>query len=255
MCTLSIIPFSENDRTGYRMVSSRDESRARAEAQPPRWRELSATLRGIWPTDPEGGGTWVAVANSGLGLAVLNRNPEPPIPIPPSGTLVSRGKLIPKLIDADSLAEIGERLGQMPLERFAPFRIAATALEEGGVRCLEAIWDRTELVLKPLVTPPVCLVSSGLGDSRVAARIPLFSDLVSADPTPASQDAFHGHVWLEQREISVMMARSDATTVSITTCEVSRASDRRVNVRMAYTPVSQPLAHAVGRLVRGGAGV
>jgi len=255
MCTLSIIPLSVDRLSGYRMVSSRDESRDRSEAKPPRWRELSETLRGIWPTDPEGGGTWVAVANSGLGLALLNRNPEPPIAIPPPGPLVSRGKLIPKLIDSASLAEVAQRLRSMPLDRFAPFRILATAFERGQVHCVEVVWDRSDLDVKPAVQPPLCLVSSGLGDSRVQARLPLFSDLVKKNPNPEAQDAFHKHVWRDRREISVLMERPDATTVSITTCDVLTQPDGRPAVRMGYAAVKWSKAHSTPQLARGRASV
>lgn len=252
MCTVSIIPFVSAGRSGYRLVSSRDEQRARTEAQPARWRELSRSLRGIWPTDPEGGGTWIAAATSGLGLAILNRNLEPPLADLPPSTLVSRGKLIPKLIDAADLAEVVDRIRGLPLALFSPFRLVAVALNGPVVRCLEVTWDRTELEVAPESMPPICFASSGLGDSLVTPRLGLFSELVGDEGLAASQDAFHHHRWPDKPEISVMMSREDARTVSITTCEVVRGIEDHATVRMSYAPVLATEAPSGARIAHRG---
>ncbi len=177
----------------------------------------------MWPTDPDGGGTWIAARADGLVLGVLNRNIpahnhsplpaiHPPPPVPPTPDR-SRGGLIPRLIDASHAAQVMEALAGQNLAGLAPFCLLA--LDPDGAARL-ATWDG--LALEPIVilTPPFCLASSGLGDDRVYPRIPLFATMVAADPSPEAQDAFHRHRWDDAPEISVLMSRPDARTVSIT---------------------------------------
>src|SRR5438045_8012571 len=93
MCTLSVISVPQarwpRGPIGLRVVVSRDEQRERPAALAPRWRPLDQShglpgpRRAIWPTDPRGGGTWIAAAESGLVLSILNLNLEPEPILPP----------------------------------------------------------------------------------------------------------------------------------------------------------------------------
>ena len=89
---------------------------------------------------------------------------------------------------------------------------------------------------------PACFVSSGLGDRRVAPRLGLFNALVRPVVTGEiaavreAQDAFHRHTWKSRRNISVMMTRKDARTVSVTTVEVAPGGEG-AGVEMKYRPV------------------
>lgn len=228
MCTASLIPLPD----GLRLVFNRDESRTRAPGLPPAWHDLPHGLRAIWPTDPAAGGTWIAASTRGLVLAVMNYNLEPP-PSPP-GSPASRGSLIPRLIDALSPALAAQRLDAMDLAPFPPFRMLAA--DPGSV--LELRWDRARLERVEPGRPPLCWASSGLGDSRVRPRLPLFEERVARDPTPGAQDAFHRHAWPDRPEISVRMSRAEARTVSITTVQVLRsATPGRFEVRMDTEPI------------------
>jgi hypothetical protein len=249
MCTLSIISVAAQDGwtrapVGLRIVASRDEQRTRPPALAPRWRPLDqragqGATRAIWPTDPRGGGTWIAAADSGLVLCLLNLNLEPEPPLPPD--LVSRGRIIPSLISANGARAAIAGLRQMNLSLFAPFRLAA--VEAGAAEqptILVARWDREELTVQPIDGTPMCLASSGLGDSLVQSRRDLFDELVvQQGQTPQAQDRFHLHHWPEQPEVSVLMSRPDARTVSITTVEVSAHAglDGVFGVRMGYQPI------------------
>ena len=207
MCTVTVIPTP----SGPRLVHSRDEQRARGQALPPVSQQLPSGRRAVWPTDPDGGGTWIAARADGLVLAVLNRN------IPPNGRprpSRSRGGLIPGLIDAAHAAEAMDQLMGQDLAGLAPFRILA--LDPDGAARL-ATWDGLTLDRAAVLEPPFCLASSGLGDDRVYPRIPLFGAMVAQDPRPETQDAYHRHRWDDAPEISVLMSRPDARTVSITT--------------------------------------
>lgn len=212
MCTLTIIPW----KTGFRLVTNRDESRRRAPARLPR--EVSVGGVGaVWPTDPLGGGTWVAVSERGLALSVLNLNPRPARELERRPDDESRGLLIPSLIASESAERAMEELGTLNLARYMPFTLVAA----DGERLLSARWDREELRVSSRSLGPACFVSSGLGDEVVAARLPLFTEMVAARGWAAdAQDAFHAHAWADGLERSVLMSREDARTVSRTVVEV-----------------------------------
>lgn len=238
MCTLSAINLMTSEgRPGYRLVMNRDESRLRGRAQPPAWREVDG-VRAIWPVDPDGGGTWIAVAETGLALALVNSFPEP-MPDPPVGR-ISRGAIVPRLIASEGIEGVLTGLEELEIERFVPFRLVAIDLSEGeaGVepRMLVVDWDRRELAVETHLDGPICLVSSGLGDRAVSPRLDLFEEMVIGGGLSAGeQDRFHAHRWADRPEISVMMERDEARTVSVTTVECRPDSDEPV--RMDYREV------------------
>ncbi|HRQ71992.1 MAG TPA: NRDE family protein [Phycisphaerales bacterium] len=256
VCTLSVIPLPG---AGFRLVTNRDESRGRAAADPPEWRgPPTLPVRALWPTDTHAGGTWVAAAETGLALALLNVNVPGAESAPPRAGRRSRGLLIPSLIDACTTDEAADRLAAADLARFDPFRLVAVQPDTEGVpRSLDARWDGEHLHLTAHGQAAVCFASSGLGDELVLPRLPLFEELVVAPgPTPGAQDAFHAHRWPHRPEISVLMTRDAARTVSVTAVEVipaERAGPRGVrwSVRMAYRGVPEAVVrpgHATASL-------
>lgn len=246
MCTVTLIPIHRAHGVGFRMVFSRDEQRERPDASAPAWRRLADGTRAIWPTDPKSGGTWIAGSESGMVLCTLNANIESATVMPPPALLSSRGELVPALVALRGVDSVASVLAGMELNRFAPFRLLAiepVPAESGidaGRRALLASWDRQALRVVEVGTGPLCLASSGLGDSKVLPRLALFRDLVMrAGGTSAAQDRFHRHAWPAMPEISVLMARSDARTVSITTVEVTPQAGTGWNVDMAYMAVRE----------------
>ncbi len=224
MCTLTVIPlFDEGDAiAGYRLVTNRDEARWRPVAEPPVLHAVGERAA-IWPIDPLAEGTWVGVNDAGLLLSILNGNPHPPPRLPSRSELISRGRLIPRLLEEDAAEDAFARLERdFDLDAFAPFRLVA--VDENGVH--SAVWDRERSLRPQRPSACACFVSSGLGDHLVAPRIELFNRFFKNQqaPTPAEQDAFHAHRWPERPELSVRMSRPDARTVSRTTVEVRRRS-------------------------------
>jgi hypothetical protein len=256
VCTVSIIPLPA-PRSGYRVVFNRDEQRSREPGLPPRWHATPAGAgavpgRALWPTDGAAGGTWIAASERGVVLALMNLNLEP-APDLTGADPVSRGMLIPRLVGlagagADAVAAA---LRERRLERFAPFRLLVVEPGAGaaGPRISECVWDLERLSVRRHGAAAVCLASSGLGDSRVLPRLALFRRCVECagrGPTPAAQDRFHRHAWERRPEISVLMSRPDARTVSITTVEVARrwigagsAGEDAFDVTMAYERVAE----------------
>ncbi|MFK7882779.1 MAG: NRDE family protein [Phycisphaerales bacterium] len=215
MCTVTVIRTDD----GCRVMHARDEQRSRQDGLPAVWRGLGSGRRAIWPTDADAGGTWVAARDDGVVLALLNRN----IPANgrPPGTR-SRGAIIPALIDLESPQTMLKHLAGMDLEGVSPFRlIAIDALGSGTV----VTFDGLELSEPSPSGPPSCLASSGLGDEHVQVRLPLFEQMMGQSATPEQQAAYHKHRWDDRPEVSVLMSRRDARTVSITTIDVVAGQD------------------------------
>ncbi|MAY73384.1 MAG: hypothetical protein CMJ31_01420 [Phycisphaerae bacterium] len=231
MCSLSIISTAGG---GYRLVHSRDEQRSRSEAAAPAWHDLENGRRAMFPVDPDSGGTWVALRDDGACLAIMNVNPEPPPELDRS-ELVSRGKIVPALLEEDEPWTL-TAIRRVMTASFAPFRLVAVS-PEGEVAALTSFGGERSSVDQP--GTPAVWASSGLGDSVVEDRIPLFEGLVGANPTAGSQDAFHAHRWPGRGAASVLMSRRDARTVSVTSVSVERDGDELGEVRMDYTVVPE----------------
>ncbi len=217
MCTLTLVRMAE----AWRVVCSRDESPTRARAIPPREVRFGERA-GLLPTDPQGGGTWIAVNDAGVVFALLNKS-EPDVP---AAGRESRGAIIPSLMWATSAEDAMRAAGEIDAARFRAFRLVTI---DGKGLCV-GVGDGARFV-RAAVTPRVeawCAASSGLGDELVEpARVRLFDEIVAgaADGFDA-QDAFHRHRWEERPHMSVDMMRHGAQTVSVTAVTVmSRACE------------------------------
>lgn len=209
MCTLTVIPLpGDRLRVGF----NRDEQRTRAIGLPP---DVHTTggRSAVYPTDPKSGGTWLAVNDAGLVLAVLNTNP----PVPPLFRVRrSRGEIIPALLDADTPADaLSEFDRGFDFADFAPFRLVLV----GHGILADVRWDGREpmVVNRLLASVPLLFTSSGLGDHVVGGvRRDLFEAMFAANSAawPTVQDAFHRHRWPGREHLSIEVCRPDARTVS-----------------------------------------
>jgi len=241
MCTLSIIELPGG---GYRAVQNRDEQRSRGQAYPSAWRTLDSGLRIQYPTDSDAGGTWIAVNGHGVSAGVLNfqtggkSNPN---------ASKSRGEIPLMLIEQGDLDSMLSLLRGLDLSVYACFTGFGIVSGDDGVRVLIVQWDGTELHIVRTGSDgfePVVIASSGLGDELVQGRLPLFAEMVVSDPSPETQDAFHHHQWTDRPEVSVMVSRSAARTVSITSIEVTGNNEPM----MVYQELTEndPLRDPVG---------
>lgn len=222
MCTVSVVAL----RDRLRVMCNRDERHTRLEAWHPR-AEATASGFALMPVDPDTGGTWIAVTSHGLVFTLLNGDGPAPAGAP------SRGRLIPALLDARSMAEVVERAERLCGTPWPPHRLIVTSrmrvvelrLRARGVGVSEV----------PLTTPVMRTSSSFEAATVVPARRALFLAQVEGAPDPlAAQDAFHRHRWTDRAWASVDMRRHDAATHSITTVDV--AADR---IAMRYEPRRQ----------------
>lgn len=180
------------------------------------------------PIDPSSNGTWVAVNDAGIALTLLNYN----LPDPPTGRDLSRGSVIPALIEASTVEQVIELARGIEHDRMMPFRLVAFDGES------LMLWRGTEPVERAEVGPwsrePVMWTSSGLGDHLVEGpRRELFEGWFGKDPAGYldEQLAFHRHQWPDREHLSVCMHRADARTVSYTTLDMD--TDR---ITMTYLP-------------------
>lgn len=224
MCTVSVVPTE----AGFRVVCNRDEQRARPVAQPPTVHHFGRTA-GVWPGDPLSGGTWIGVNDAGLAMVVLNRPSTQPRPGRQRG--LSRGTIIPGLLRLTTAESAIDAVGDLPLDRFDPFTLV---IVQGDVVCSVTSSEGALTSQVQMFTKPVMFTSSSLGEEIAdGPRRGLFARLVERTGSPLyGQRAFHRHRWPHMPEISVLMSRRDAATVSRTLLDVGRRG-----IRVHYTPI------------------
>jgi uncharacterized protein with NRDE domain len=209
VCTVTILPLKPGLT---RLVCNRDEKHSRALALPPRdYSSQGADY--LAPLDPQSEGTWIAVNQAGVLFVLLNRSA---IVSGERKTIRrSRGALIPSLQDATSIVTAVDTMRRLKTNDYAPFRLIVT----DGHRIAELLNATNRLiVLQYQLLKPVMFTSSGLGDHLVdSPRRGLFRSMLSAKAvSEIQQNAFHRHRWADHPELSVLMNRPDAATVSIT---------------------------------------
>lgn len=221
MCTISIVPHGHD----VRVVCNRDERRDRAVALAPAVYRVGRQ-QALFPMDPDSGGTWIGVNRAGLVVALLNRNPcagraGSARRHGSAAQLASRGVIVPLLLQCDCGCDGLARLNRLPPAAFAAFRIVL--LEGRSVWTADGGGGVTLQVEQHGVDRPHVFSSSSLGDRVVEEpRRRLFERLISGDRDRwlAGQARFHRHRWQHRPEISVLMSRDDARTVSRTRIDV-----------------------------------
>lgn len=230
MCTVTVVPLED----GFRLVCNRDERRDRPTAEPPT-RHTIEGRNAMFPVDPASRGTWVGVNDVGLAAAILNRNHTPTSSNADANARdaeplrVSRGRIVPTLLACRSIEEALERCATLDVRAFAPFRLllvhgATAVIATSNTRALS--YEVVRLVR------PVMETSSSLGDELVEGpRGRLFHRMLGRSQCAwlLAQRCFHEHQWTSRPEISVMMERLDARTVSQTLIDV-----RRHSIEVAY---------------------
>ena len=222
MCTLSFIPQSE----GFFVAMNRDERLTREQALLPALRR-SGGVQALYPSEPSGG-TWIAATNMGAVFALMNRS------IFVQKARLSRGLIIPQLLEQTSFAAIERRMKTLERRDYAPFRLFAILAREQTIGEWRSDGDRFEVQRHPWEARH--WYSSGLGD--LAAE-----EHRKAAVTAAWQAPDAGSLpWLRSLHrqhnggpgpFSICVHRADAATLSYT--EVVCKAD---NITMRYQPGS-----------------
>ena len=179
----------------------------------------------LWPVDPQSGGTWIGVNDSGLAMVLLNRHQRDAPAWTPTH---SRGVLIPRLLGEARLdtvvARVREELAPSDGDvQFEPFTLVM--IQRHDVATIDYCAG-TMSMAQCRLGRPLLFTSSSLGDELVERpRRRLFAALVESSRRPlAAQARFHRHCWPDRPHLSVRMTRADAATVSHTTIDVSGAA-------------------------------
>lgn len=209
MCTLTYLLKED----GYELFFNRDEQRTRSLAITP---EFNQTKNAIYPIDPQGQGTWIAVNKQGLSLALLNYYQAP---FNTNKNIVSRGKLILSLLDIEG--DIIKHLETIDLGIYQPFQLCIFAdnlsIENNIIHSLK--WTGSELIIAEIDLP---ITSSSVDFDDVSEkRQRRFIDIVDKkQPSSAQHKEYHFSTDTEGK-YSVNMQREDAKTVSISHISVN----------------------------------
>ncbi|MFO1475329.1 MAG: NRDE family protein [Verrucomicrobiota bacterium] len=208
MCTVSFIPR----RNGYAVAMNRDEKLARAAGLPPKVR----TLRGravLCPSEP-GGGTWIAVNDAGVTLALINWYS---VKASVKRDAISRGEVVKGASAAGGPEDVISALSLLPLPAINPFRLIAVF--SATLEISEWRWDLKRLVHRKHPWAPRQWISSGYDEPK-AQQIRSAAFRFARSQSPELNLA-----WLRRLHsshspccgpFSTCMHRADAATVSRT---------------------------------------
>lgn len=229
MCTLTFRLFEQ----GYQVFFNRDELKSRVHALPA---QIDCKRSAIYPIDPLGGGTWIAVNEKGLTLALLNYYQKQ---FDAGGkSFVSRGTIIPKLLESDD--EIESQLKSMDLRQFQAFQLCSfnnklSTLSSNKQLARAFIWDGKQLTSYSLLDKGALPVtSSGVEFERVYAyRKQQYQELVKDKYNSSDAHINYHHHQGEHGQCSVKMFREDAQTVSFTQIKVTQSAQQK-QVQLIY---------------------
>ncbi|TAK97813.1 MAG: hypothetical protein EPO07_12655 [Verrucomicrobia bacterium] len=213
MCTVSFIARQK----GYLLGMNRDEKLTRAPGLPPKLLRVQGR-RVIQPSE-RGGGTWIALNESGATLALINWYS---ISARVKTNPVSRGEVVKAASFARAPEEVESELAKLLLRRINPFRLIGIFLATSEVA--EWRWDLKKLVRRDHAWETQQWISSGFDEpeaQRVRSRT--FSR-ARKQITFASVDwlrRLHRSHGRERGPFSTCMHRVDAATVSYTEVSVS----------------------------------
>jgi len=222
MCTVSFVPT----RNGFRLAMNRDEKRTRIHGLPPTILSLSGR-RVILPREPNGG-TWIAVNDAGVCLALINWHQ---IERQPRGEIVSRGVVIDSLAHCRSIAQVAHGLERLPLRQFRPFRLLA--IDSGKQLLIECRWDVRRLEKRRHKWRTGHWFSSGFAERKaehIRAQVCLRHGSVHS---ASSLRKLHRSHSPRPGPFSICMHRKDAATVSYGEVVVT---PRRATMRYADGP-------------------
>jgi len=159
MCSVTFLPR----RRGYALAMNRDEKLTRVTGLPPVERIIGGCAV-LAPSEP-GGGTWIAVNDSGVTLSLINWYS---IGEQVEEEIVSRGTVVGAAGSSRSPASVNAALGHLPLERINPFRLIGVFPAANEIA--EWQWDLKSLARQHHRWQPQQWISSGF-DEPTAQRV------------------------------------------------------------------------------------
>jgi hypothetical protein len=211
---------------GYCFGMNRDEKRTRQEGLPPVTRNIGG--RGvIYPSEPSGG-TWIALNDRGISLALINwYSVEQRV----NRDTLSRGEVIPSVSTATASSFVQAGLDDLPLDQINPFRLISVFPSSQEV--IEWRWDLKQLIRHDHQWRLQQWVSSGFDEARA------LEVRGGAFQRAQRRRSARSLVWLrrlhrshlpQEGPFSICMHREDAVTVSYTEVSVSGSRARMEHV-------------------------
>ncbi len=224
MCTLSWKIQNES----LTLVFNRDERLSRPEARPPDV-EVIDGVRVLAPTDPEGGGTWIAANERGMVICLMN-NYQAGSHEKPDREYQSRGLLVRSLSPQTDLHQLRRVLADLDMHAYRPFHLIVFP---GAFPPIEWQWNGKQLT--EIVGALPLLTSSGPLPGYVAkkrARLlrKATHDFIQ-DISDEEQLSLHRRRRPWPPGISIAMKRKNRGTVSLTQVKVNPGE-----VVMRYQP-------------------
>ena len=211
MCTVSIL----RDNGGLVVTSNRDELRTRDEAGIRQ--DLSEMTQRIYPIDAQAKGTWLGVNNYGIVASLLNMYEADY-----QGSL-SRGLIIPRLLEFGCLADVREWLAQS----FEPsLHSAFVLLLMNKDELYRYRWDGLSFNAELIEFSHSFLESSSSVDleATVMYRQRLFANWRTRDGSAEDILAFHCQRDEANASKSVCMAREHSHTKSVSQIKIDASS-------------------------------
>jgi Transport and Golgi organisation 2 len=235
MCTVSFLAR----KNGYVLAMNRDEKRTRAIGLPPSKKIINGRTL-LSPSEP-GGGTWIALNDSGVTFALINwYSIRPQV----KSRRVSRGRVVNTVGTAFTPDFATVALAQLPLKQINPFRLIGffPATQE----IAEWRWDLEKLVRKKSPWKMQQWISSGF-DELTAQRVrsKVFRQALK-QKTAGSLDwlrRLHRSHLPQSGPFSTCMHRADAATVSCSEITVFKHKATLRYYAGAPCGISKPSSH------------
>ncbi len=225
MCTVTFIAR----KRGYAVGMNRDEKFTRPTGLPPKRKLLNGHIV-ISPSEP-GGGTWIAVNDGGVTLALINWYS---VSARVGGNAVSRGEVVHAVSPALSPDVAEATLRGLPLQRINPFRLIGVF--PATTRIVEWRWNLKRLVRKNLRWKTQQWISSGFDEptaQRVRGRTFRQARRETSVDSLGWLRRLHQSHSPRSGPFSTCMHRNEATTVSYT--EISIVA-RQITMRYHAGP-------------------
>lgn len=208
MCTVTYIPKDNGD---FILTQNRDEDIKRAIATPPIERKINRAKH-LFPIDPQGGGTWIGISETGRFASLLNGGNEDYNYNPPYRH--SRGKVI---LDYFSFPDFNAFYNEYNFNELEPFTLL---IIEADVMC-ELIINMSNISLNELDRKKPCIFSSSslYTDTSIEERRLNFFEWYYKSQNISQEDALNFHhqfLFEKEKDKSKILGDFILNTVSIT---------------------------------------
>jgi hypothetical protein len=220
MCTTVL----QSVRDGHLILAcNRDELGTRKLAEPPKVHEFERGVGAIFPRDRDADGSWVGVNTAGIAVSLLNNYAADVRP--PPVTPISRGALVPRMLQMRTMFEVVAEMERMRagLECFRPFWLIVASIPiDSSVSAMCFTWDGERLDAQRTSLPLAQTSSSFehvlVEENRRSQIEQLLGE--SGEWTQEGMDAVLGGHLPTRGATSVCMHRDDASTVSHTRIQI-----------------------------------